>query len=80
MGKKIKELLSESNESSRREFMKTAGKLAIFTPPAIMLLTRPSRACITNSPGLTSSRDKTYSSFSSFGSYDGPHHHHRHRR
>ena len=33
----------ESNEESRRDFLKKAGKMALYTPPAIMLLMHPSR-------------------------------------
>ena len=33
-------------EQARREFMKAAGKLAIYTPPALMLLMRPSREAV----------------------------------
>lgn len=33
----------ESDEKSRRDFLKKAGKLALYTPPAIMLLMHPSR-------------------------------------
>jgi len=33
----------ESDEESRRDFLKKAGKLALYTPPAIMLLMHPSR-------------------------------------
>jgi len=44
MGKKDPGLISpESNEESRRDFLKKAGKMALYTPPAIMLLMQPSR-------------------------------------
>ena len=39
-------------ENTRREFVKTAGKLAIYTPPALMLLMRPSREAVAASAGL----------------------------
>jgi len=39
-------------EQARRDFMKTAGKLAIYTPPALMLLMRPSREAIAASAGI----------------------------
>jgi hypothetical protein len=47
-GKKVK-AHSDLNLSSRRDFMKTAGKLAIYTPPAIMLLMHPNRQAIAKS-------------------------------
>lgn len=39
-------MMSDSNLSTRRDFMKTAGKLAVYTPPAVMLLMQPSREAI----------------------------------
>ncbi len=48
---KLKELISI--EESRRDFLKKAGKMAIYTPPAIMLLMHPSRhalACSVRPP------------------------------
>jgi hypothetical protein len=42
--------LSEA-EKSRREFIKAAGKLAVYTPPALMLLMRPTPNAIANSTG-----------------------------
>ena len=33
-------------EESRREFMKTAGKLAVYTAPAMLVLMKPSREAI----------------------------------
>jgi hypothetical protein len=44
--------LSEA-EQSRREFMKVAGKLAVYTPPALMLLMRPTPNAIAASAGYT---------------------------
>jgi hypothetical protein len=32
----------ESKEAARRKFIKAAGKLALYTPPAMMLLMQPS--------------------------------------
>lgn len=43
-----------SDDESRRDFLKTAGKLALYTPPAMMLLMKPSRqslACNSIKPG-----------------------------
>ena len=42
--------LSEA-EKSRREFIKAAGKLAVYTPPALMLLMRPTPNAIAASAG-----------------------------
>jgi hypothetical protein len=39
-------------EQARRDFMKAAGKLAIYTPPALMLLMRPSREAVAASAGI----------------------------
>jgi hypothetical protein len=36
---------------SRRDFMKAAGKLAVYTPPVMMLLMKPSKEAIAQSPG-----------------------------
>ena len=36
----------ESQEPSRREFLKTAGRIAIYTPPAVMMLLHPSRKAL----------------------------------
>ena len=36
-------------ESSRRKFLKQAGKFAVYTPPAIMLLSKPSFASMCKS-------------------------------
>ena len=38
-------------EKSRREFVKTAGKLAVYTPPIMMLLMKPSPNAIAASAG-----------------------------
>ena len=54
------DLLSESNESSRREFIKKVGKFAIYTPPAVMLLMHPSREAIARSPGKYKYKFKKY--------------------
>ncbi len=35
---------SEETASSRRDFLKKAGKFAIYTPPAVMMLMKPSFA------------------------------------
>ncbi|VAW81306.1 hypothetical protein MNBD_GAMMA13-405 [hydrothermal vent metagenome] len=36
-------------EQSRRDFLKTAGKFAVYTPPAVMLLMKPSYATLSKS-------------------------------
>jgi len=45
--KKLNESASESENSSgvnRRDFLKKAGKFAVYTPPAVMMLMQPSFA------------------------------------
>jgi formiminotetrahydrofolate cyclodeaminase len=36
-------------KSGRRDFLKNAGRFAIYTPPAVMLLMRPSQATVLKS-------------------------------
>lgn len=43
--------LKNDMEDSRREFMKAAGKLAVYTPPIMMLLMKPSQEALAKSPG-----------------------------
>jgi hypothetical protein len=38
---------------SRRDFLKTAGKLAVYTPPVLMAMSRPSHALFMKSNGGT---------------------------
>jgi hypothetical protein len=45
-----KSALNES-ENSRREFIKAAGKLAVYTPPVLMVLMRPTPSAIAQSAG-----------------------------
>jgi len=45
---------SNSNKSeSRRKFLKTAGKFAVYTPPALMLMNKPSHATWRKTGGYT---------------------------
>lgn len=46
-------------EKSRREFVKTAGKLAVYTPPIMMLLMKPSPNAIAASAGVPQTQDVT---------------------
>ena len=39
------------SEASRREFMKAAGKLAVYTPPVMLWLMKPGTNAIAASPG-----------------------------
>jgi hypothetical protein len=39
-------------QQARREFMKTAGRLAVYTPPVLMLLMQPSKNAVAASSGL----------------------------
>lgn len=38
-------------EASRRKFLKTAGKIAVYTPPAMLVLSQPSFAEIQTTGG-----------------------------
>ena len=40
---------NNTTESARRDFLKKAGKFAIYTPPAIMMLMHPSRSALSKS-------------------------------
>lgn len=45
---------NEKNTSeSRREFLKTAGKFAVYTPPALLLMNKPSHATFKKTGGYT---------------------------
>lgn len=39
-------------QRSRREFLKTAGKLAVYTPPAMIAMSQPSFSKIARSGGM----------------------------
>jgi len=39
-------------EQTRRDFVKTAGKLAVYTPPIMMLLMKPTTSAIAASAGV----------------------------
>jgi hypothetical protein len=41
--------VDSSVENGRREFLKKAGRFAIYTPPAVMLMMRPSQAGVLKS-------------------------------
>ena len=54
--KKIIDTENTSNiaeSDSRRKFLKKAGLVAIYTPPAVAILMSPSQASIQKSPGGT---------------------------
>jgi len=44
---------NKSESKSRRDFLKTAGKFAVYTPPALLLMGNPSHATFTKSGGHT---------------------------
>ena len=48
--------IQASDEETRREFLVTAGKLAIYIPPAIMLLMHPSKDALAKSGGVGTGR------------------------
>ena len=43
--------IQASDEETRREFLVKAGKFAIYTPPAVMLLMHPSKDALAQSGG-----------------------------
>lgn len=49
---------TENVEESRRRFLKKAGKLAVYTPPAMALMMQPSHAHFLRSGGVTDLEDK----------------------
>jgi hypothetical protein len=49
----MSENVTEKVEESRRKFLKTAGKIAVYTPPAMLALSRPSYATFAQSSGTT---------------------------
>ncbi len=53
----------KTNEESRREFLTKAGKMALYIPPAMMLLMHPSRnalACSSGNSGGGSGRRRRH--------------------
>ena len=48
---------TRGTDESRRDFLRKAGKLAVYTPPAMMLLMKPSTDAIASSPGAPSCQD-----------------------
>jgi len=43
--------IQSSDEETRREFLVKAGKVAIYTPPAVMLLMHPSKKVLASGGG-----------------------------
>jgi len=73
----------KKDEESRREFLIKAGKMALYVPPAMMVLMHPSRnsfACNKsyNPPPPQCGTDGIQTS--SFSFYSGGNHHRRRRR
>ena len=58
---------ADSADNSRRDFLKKAGKLAIYTPPAMMVMMKPSHASFTKSGG-TISYDRIRDSYNELSS------------
>ena len=89
-GMKTKEAASipqKKDEKSRREFLIKAGKMALYIPPAMMVLMHPSRNALACSPrpprcGTNGYQPSSFSLFSGGGSggggYTGGGHHHHH--
>jgi hypothetical protein len=46
-----------NKSSSRRKFLKKAGALAVYTPPAMVALMQPSKAAVANSFKLPGNQD-----------------------
>jgi len=83
--KEASSIPKKKDEESRREFLIKAGKMALYIPPAMMVLMHPSRNAVAcnqsyNPPppncGTGGYQSSSYSFFSG-GTYDGWHHHHR---
>lgn len=49
MDKEVEKEVSKSE--SRREFLKTAGKFAVYTPPALMLMSKASATYVKDTTG-----------------------------
>jgi hypothetical protein len=61
--KKEASIVKKTGEESRREFMIKAGKMALYIPPAMMVLMHPSRsalACGSINPPKCYPRDYKY--------------------
>ena len=67
----------KTDEESRREFLIKAGKMALYIPPAMMLLMHPSRNALACSPRPPRCGTNGYQP-SSLSGYTGGRHHHRH--
>jgi len=84
--KEAASITQKKDEESRREFLIKAGKMALYIPPAMMVLMHPSRnalACSipttsTCSPKPPCGTDGIQTS--SFTFYSGENHYRRHRR
>ncbi len=57
MGKET-EMEQEVTTESRRKFLKTAGKFAVYTPPALMLMSNASATYVKDSNGDVKRRPK----------------------
>jgi hypothetical protein len=59
--------LTEAGQA-RRDFVKTAGKLAVYTPPIMMLLMKPTTSAIAASAGVPDTSTSTSSVTTNDGS------------
>ncbi len=57
----------QNKSESRRDFLKTAGKFAVYTPPALMIMSKSSHATFTESCGSSCSEENHTSSESGGG-------------
>ena len=55
---------NSDKQGSRRKFLKTAGKFAVYTPPALMLMSKPGSQVFANSGGSTVDNGDTTTSTS----------------
>jgi hypothetical protein len=51
MGDNVEKEAADGVETSRRRFLKTAGKIAVYTPPAMLLMSKPSFATFNKTGG-----------------------------
>ena len=65
----MSEKSTSGTDSSRRKFLKSAGKLAVYTPPIMLAMSSPSFAHIAKSGGsdCQTSYDNFQKSFGTFG-------------
>lgn len=58
---------SDQVQDSRRKFLKTAGKIAVYTPPAMLIMSQPSYATFQKSGGYEQTTHRPYKRTSQIG-------------